>query len=42
MSKFFQTNFTKLRNIGKLTNQGGSKKENSGKLRNKSTIKDVI
>jgi len=30
MSKFFQVNFAKLRNIGKLTNQGGSRKENAG------------
>lgn len=34
MSKFFQVNFAKLRNIGKLTNQGGSRKENAGKINN--------
>jgi len=35
MSKFLQVNFAKLQNFGKLSNQGGSKKENAGNINSK-------
>jgi len=42
MSKFFKINFSKLLNVGKLTNQGGLKRGITGNFKYLKTIKILL